>query len=269
VEIQVEFGKGLRGILHQASGRGRAPAVCLLHGFTGNKVEEGRLFVRAARAFAEAGIHALRFDFRGSGDSDGNFADMTLTTEVDDARAALAYLRRRRGVDKSRLAIVGLSLGAVIGQLVAAREGVTTLVLWATITRPSEIFDQELEFGAIFRGFEPGSEFLRQIRESEPLMMLARYQGSLLCVHGEEDFVPVDQARAALATRAGILHVVANGDHTFGTFKSKGEAIEITRRFLEATLRPGVASATSRSGARKARASKPSRRPGASSPRTA
>jgi uncharacterized protein len=268
VEIQVEFGKGLRGILHKAKS-GRAPAVCLLHGFTGNKVEEGRLFVRAARAFAAAGIHALRFDFRGSGDSDGEFGEMTLQTEVEDARAALAFLRKTRGVDKSRLAIVGLSLGSVVGQIVATREGVTSLVLWATITRPAEIFDQEMEFSAIFRGYEAGPEFLRQIRESEPLMMLARYQGSLLCVHGEEDFVPVEQARAALATRTGILHVLSNGDHTFGTYKTKAEAIDVTRRFLEATLRPDVVSAANRSGAKKAKASKPSKRPGASSPRTA
>ena len=269
MEIQVEFGKGLRGVLHKASGKGRAPAVCFLHGFTGNKSEEGRLFVRAARAFAAAGIHALRFDFRGSGDSEGEFGEMTLQTEVEDARAALAFLRKTKGVDKDRLAIVGLSLGSVIGQLVAAREGITTLVLWAAITRPSEIFDQEMEFQAIFRGYEAGAEFLRQIRAAEPLMMLARFTGGLLCVHGEEDFVPLEQAREALGTRAGILHVVTNGDHTFGTYKTKGEAIDVTRRFLEATLRPDAVSATTRSGARKAKASKPSKRPAASSPKQA
>ena len=269
MEIQVEFGKGLRGVLHKANVRGRAPAVCFLHGFTGNSVEEGRLFVRAARAFAAIGIHALRFDFRGSGDSDGEFGEMTLQTEVEDARAALGFLRKTRGVDKDRLAIVGLSLGSVVAQLIAAREGITTLVLWAAITRPAEVFDQEMEFQAIFRGYEAGPEFLRQIRAAEPLMMLARFTGSLLCVHGEEDFVPIEQPREALATRAGILHVVTNGDHTFGTYKTKSEAIDITRRFLEATLRPDAALATSRSSARKAKASKPSKRPTASSPKPA
>jgi pimeloyl-ACP methyl ester carboxylesterase len=241
VEIQVAFGRGIRGVLHRAKVRRRAPAVCMLHGFTGDKSEEGRLFVRAARTLAASGIHVLRFDFRGNGDSDGDFADMTLSGEVDDARAAIAFLRRTRGVDRKRIGLIGHSLGSIVAQLVAARERVSSLVLWATITRPLEVFGETLVFDAALRGFRPGAEFLRQVRECDPLMMLARYAGPLLCVHGEEDFVAESHPRAALAVVAGILHVVQNGSHSFGEYGVKGEAIDVTRRFLEGTLRPGLA----------------------------
>ncbi|MBD3293779.1 MAG: alpha/beta hydrolase, partial [Armatimonadia bacterium] len=54
-----------------------APGVVMCHGFTGQRMEAHFLFVKAGRAMCEAGLNVLRFDFRGSGESDGRFRDMT------------------------------------------------------------------------------------------------------------------------------------------------------------------------------------------------
>jgi len=195
------------------------------------------MFVLFGRALAEMGISCLRFDFRGSGDSDGEFSNMTLSSEVADARAALRYLRRRRGVDPRRVGLLGMSLGSVVAQLVAAEESVAALALWATITRPAEIFTWDLDTGA--RGYAAGTQFWLEIRSADPLAALARYRGPLLCVHGESDFVPQSQPQAALAAVPGILHVVAGGDHAFGPYERKLEAIDVTRRYFERCLQPG------------------------------
>lgn len=63
----------------------RDPITFINHG---QKLEPHRLFVRMAEALAQAGYVSLRFDFRGSGNSDGDLADMTLAGELDDALAA-------------------------------------------------------------------------------------------------------------------------------------------------------------------------------------
>src|SRR5688572_7518972 len=99
---------GLRGMLHLPPGRSgaRAPAVVVLHGCTGHRVEEGRSFVLLGRALADAGLHCLRFDFRGSGESDGDFESVTLEGEVAEARAALAFVRGLASVDPARVALL-------------------------------------------------------------------------------------------------------------------------------------------------------------------
>jgi len=239
VESQVEFARGLRGVWHRARaprGRHRRPAVLLLHGFSGSRIEEGRLFVLLGRALAESGLHCLRFDFRGSGDSDGEFGDMTLSSEIADARAALKYMRRRPGVDGKRVGLLGLSLGSVVAQMIAASERVTALALWATIARPGEIFTWDLGAGA--RGYAAGTPFWLEIRQADPLAALASYRGPLLCVHGEKDSLPLSHPQAALQTVPGILHVVHGGDHTFGPYQQKLDAIDVTRRYFERCLLP-------------------------------
>lgn len=75
MEIPVVFGKEghrLVGILHSVDDGERKPGVVLFHGFTGNKIEPHRLFVKIARKLASIGINVLRFDFYGSGDSEEN-----------------------------------------------------------------------------------------------------------------------------------------------------------------------------------------------------
>jgi alpha/beta superfamily hydrolase len=101
-------GKRMAGVLHLPAGRGRAPAVLMLHGFTGHKVETHRLFVRTARQLAASGLIVLRFDFRGSGDSEGEFEEMTIRGEVEDALNALAFLREQRRVDTIRIGSIDI-----------------------------------------------------------------------------------------------------------------------------------------------------------------
>ena len=58
------------------------------------------------------GMAALRFNFRGAGDSEGEF-DRGVG-EQDDVEAALDVIRRWPGLDKKRLALVGYSFGASV-----------------------------------------------------------------------------------------------------------------------------------------------------------
>jgi alpha/beta superfamily hydrolase len=87
--------------------------------------------VAVCQALVDAGIAALRFNFRGVGRSLGRFGDGI--GERADAIAALAYLRQMEGVDTARVGIVGYSFGAAVA-LVAADDQVAAL---AAISTPS------------------------------------------------------------------------------------------------------------------------------------
>jgi dienelactone hydrolase len=52
----------------------------------------------------------LAFDFRGHGESDGSASDRA--GMLDDAKAALAYIQSMPEVDKSRIVLIGASVGA-------------------------------------------------------------------------------------------------------------------------------------------------------------
>jgi len=73
VSITNERGLRLAGVVHLPTGKGKCPAVILLHGFTGYKEEEHNIFL--ARDLVKRGFFVLRFDTSGSGESEGSMKD--------------------------------------------------------------------------------------------------------------------------------------------------------------------------------------------------
>ncbi|MGE5326428.1 MAG: alpha/beta hydrolase, partial [Deltaproteobacteria bacterium] len=141
MEIPVKFRnrsrKVLRGMIHNPqTARGRVPGVVFFHGFTGDRMESHWMFVKCARALADAGIASLRFDFYGSGESDGTFREVTLLGEVSDARAAVSFFRRQKCIDAGRVGLCGLSMGGAVAATVAAWARARALVLWSALAHP-------------------------------------------------------------------------------------------------------------------------------------
>ena len=69
-------------------------------------------------AAIENGIAGLRFNFRGTGNSEGRYDNGI--AEQDDVRAAVAYLRELPEVDSERIALAGYSFGAGVAVRVAS-----------------------------------------------------------------------------------------------------------------------------------------------------
>ncbi|MFL5908032.1 MAG: alpha/beta hydrolase [Solirubrobacterales bacterium] len=89
-----------------AGERGR-PCVVMAHGVGGTRDSELLPF---AEAFAEAGLDALLFDYRGFGDSSGEPRQLAMPSRHrDDYRAAAAFARELGGVDPERIVLWGTS----------------------------------------------------------------------------------------------------------------------------------------------------------------
>jgi len=112
-----------------ADGRPRAYAL-YSHCFTCGK--DVRAAVNICRALAREGIAALRFDFTGIGESEGVFADTTLSTMVGDVQAAAAFLEKNYEAPKI---LVGHSLGGAAA--LEAAHLVNSSVAVATIGAPA------------------------------------------------------------------------------------------------------------------------------------
>lgn len=111
----------IRGVVNKPDFSGKFPCVVFCHGFTGNKIEHHFMFVDIARALEKLNIAAVRFDFTGSGESDGNFKEMTITTEVEDCEAVLEYCKTLDYVDRENINILGFSMGGTIAIINSAK----------------------------------------------------------------------------------------------------------------------------------------------------
>lgn len=122
----------LFGVLHQPEAPARGAGLVFCGPFAEEHKQGYRVFVELARRLTAHGFPCLRFDYRGTGDSEGPFADFTLSGAVADIGSAAALLRERTGV--GRVGLVGLRLGASLAWR-AAVEGldVACLVLWQPI----------------------------------------------------------------------------------------------------------------------------------------
>ena len=100
--IPVDSGDELDAVAHAASSDAW---LVFCHGFVSDK--SGSYEGRCRRAVDE-GYNAVRFDFRGCGDSDGAFEDQTLSTRIDDLGAVVDYF------GAETYAVFGSSFGAKV-----------------------------------------------------------------------------------------------------------------------------------------------------------
>ena len=78
------------------------------------------------------GIGVLRFDERGIGKSEGDFANATSFDFATDVEAAVAYLKNKSGVDIGKMGLIGHSEGGMIAPIVASRDkSISFIVLLA------------------------------------------------------------------------------------------------------------------------------------------
>jgi alpha/beta superfamily hydrolase len=111
-----------------------ATVVCHPHPLYGGAMHN-KVVYRLARGLRRAGMVVLRFNFRGVGHSQGVHAH--LTGEIEDARAALAWLRAR--YPNLPFALAGFSFGArVVTRLACGVEGARFVLAAGFPTRMGE-----------------------------------------------------------------------------------------------------------------------------------
>lgn len=256
MEIPVVFGKEghrLVGILHSVDDGERKPGVVLFHGFTGNKIEPHRLFVKIARKLASIGINVLRFDFYGSGDSEGEFIEMTFSGEVEDALISVDFLKEQECVDSSRIGVLGLSMGGGIASYVSGkREDIKSTVLLSAVAELSSLAEGfrtqypedklRAEGFVDYGGWQLGLGFIGELHDIRPVEMIKDFKGPVFIIHGSGDnVVPVAAAYKyyeALKGRAveTRLKVIDGADHTFNSVPWEKEVLGLVSDWFIKTL---------------------------------
>jgi dienelactone hydrolase len=149
-KTEITVGEGdwaLPGTLTIPWGDKPAPAVVLVHGSGPNDRDESigpnKVFRDLAEGLSSNGIAVLRYDKRTLTHRDKIMAmaeGLTVKEEtIDDALAAVDLLRKTRGIDTSRIFVLGHSLGGtLIPRISKENPNIAGLIIMAGMARPLE-----------------------------------------------------------------------------------------------------------------------------------
>lgn len=173
------------------------------HCFTCGK--SSRAANEIARALASNGFATLRFDFTGLGNSDGDFANTSFKSNVQDLVAAADYLRTEFAAPSL---LVGHSLGGAA--VLAAAEELPEVTHVATLGAPhdpahvTELFGDSLpeikakgqaEVNLAGRKFQIGERFLNDLTGYNQDQRIAKLTQNLLIMHApNDDIVGIENA---------------------------------------------------------------------------
>lgn len=201
----------LAACIHRPAARGPAPLVVCCHGLTGTRIGSGYRFVALGRRLSEVGIACLRFDFRGCGESEGRFIDVTAASLEEDLRAILAAISGLKGCDPSRIGIAASSFGAhTVSGLASEIAGLRALVFLAPVADPRALIEQRMPKEAWdflrskgwidHHGLPLGASFIETLPNWDAPQRLAATRRPLLVYHGTQDAeVPIDQGQAYIS----------------------------------------------------------------------
>ncbi|MED0735981.1 alpha/beta hydrolase [Aneurinibacillus thermoaerophilus] len=214
------------------------PVIIICHGFVGNRIGVNRLFVKAARRLAAEGYFVLRFDYAGCGESNGEYGSYGIDSFIEQTRYVLDYVLSIDCIDKTRVFLLGHSLGGAIARLTAERDTrVNALILWAPVAHPfaditriigNDAYEEAMRNGETeYSGYRLKKEFFISLAEAQPLASGAGFLDDALILHGTRDeVIPVD----ACYLYEGVLRQQITGecraitlegaDHTFSTISA-------------------------------------------------
>lgn len=129
-------------ILHCPRADGAVRGVLLyLHPFAEEMNKSRRMVAHAARSYAARGMAVLCLDLKGCGDSVGDFADASWDDWLQDAEAAMVWLRERYSAP---IGVWGLRVGALLAAELAEREHLQFLLLWQPVVSGEQYLTQFL-----------------------------------------------------------------------------------------------------------------------------
>lgn len=240
-------GLNLHGKLMRSDAQ-KGPIAIMFHGFTADLDEnpEG-MFELLSKGLLEHNISTIRFDFNGHGKSDGDFSNMNVLNEINDAIAILEYVRKLDFV--TDIYVVGHSQGGVVGGMLSGyyKDVVKKLVL----LEPAAILrDDAIEGHCAKATYDPqnipdyvdvyadgsrmvGGHYFRIAQLLPIYEVTAAYKNPMLLIHGEKDEVvaPVIAHRYKEHMDNCRLKIFDNIDHCLNG-KDHDAAIALALDFL-------------------------------------
>ena len=241
-------GGTLSGTLHLPARR-PTTGVVLAHCFTCSK--SLKITRALATGIEDGGYAVLRFDFTGLGESEGDFGQTSVTSNVSDISAAAAYLGER-GFE--HLVLVGHSLGGAATLLAAddipEAQAVVAVAAPFSPTHVRHLFAEDDQQRATDAGritvrvagreFEISAAFFDDLERHCSPERIAQLDRPLLVVHGTADtVVGIEEGERIFeaARQPRWFAAIPDGDHLFTQPAQSEQAARTIVTFLDSVLR--------------------------------
>ena len=213
----------------------KCPMAILMHGFMSSK--RMHPIPMLAETLAKEGIASICFDFNAHGKSEGEFIDMTIANEIEDAKAVFRYVNTLPYVTET--IFVGHSQGGVIsgmlaGELETEEKKPKCLVLLApaAVLKDDAIAGQCM--GKKYDASNPpeyvsvmfhklGRKFILAAQKLPVYEVSCRYTGEVCLIHGKRDkIVPYSYSEKYHELYANSeLHLLDDEGHFMNADKNK------------------------------------------------
>ncbi|MCD6528083.1 alpha/beta hydrolase [bacterium] len=250
-EVPITFknkrGEQLVGVFHLPQ-REKPPLVVLIPGFGCSKSERKK--VKLARILQKEGIAVFRFDFSGSGDSEGELENTTVKKEIEDLEAVMRTIFKEADLDNTRVAFVAESLGAVVAVLYKKNQfnvPLKTMVFWAPAFCQKELLKtwhtkEELrkwkEKGYIIhKDKKIGLDYLKENENKDYSSVLGKIDLPILILHGKEDeTVPIKYSEKLARKYKHLRLIELASNHKFEDFNDQRKLITETVKWIKKYL---------------------------------
>jgi len=242
-------GQKLAAVLADPAPDKHMPIAILCHGFTTQKNNDTNLAL--TQSLNQNGIATFRYDFFGHGESEGDFADITLTEGTDDVLSAIKFVKDR---GNTKIAIVGSSYGGIAVLLAAAKSSDLSAVAGKSpvsdypevemLRRTEDDIAKWQKDGFTIHRNSKGTEFklnysFWQDMQSQFVYDIAdRIKVPTLIIHGTADeSVPIEQSRktAQLIPNCQLIEI-EDADHRYSKKEHFDQMIASISDFLVKTL---------------------------------
>jgi pimeloyl-ACP methyl ester carboxylesterase len=239
-------GLTLRGVLEGTDQVQNSRVTILMHGFQGNRgYHPGKLLYDLAPVLNQSGIPTLRFDFDGCGESDGDFANMTVLSELLDGMAIIDFARAK--MNAKHICLVGHSQGGVVASMLAGyyRDIIERLVLMAPAATLKEDalagecqgtrYDpHHIPLAVPVHGQNVSGQYFRTAQLLPIYETAQHFAGPSLLIHGRDDQVvsPAASQKYNVILPNSELHLIEGEGHLLNGPR-EGAILKMVAAFLQ------------------------------------
>lgn len=250
VEYKTIDGICLNGILEE-NNFNKDFCVILCHGIKGNKNSDN--FIELSQELNKIKIDHFRFDFRGHGENNSDFSDMTITGEILDLQSSIEYIEK---LGYKRIILLGASFGGGIISLLNYSKipSIKGFIFWypALVYQSSDLFRlnqvreaikkgyMELPTSQIGKKYRLGKQALLETLTYSPYESLKYNKLSKIFIQGDQDTAtPIEDClRCAKESPNSEMIIIQNGVHNFkGNEQHKRKAISHTIDFIQQIIK--------------------------------